>query len=70
MLFLLFVIVDLLFVVVFRYIFCTSLSLSGNLGPLNGYRTAAARAALAIPTSVGNVFMCPNDGTTANVWDF
>ena len=37
---------------------------------LPGYGTAAARAALPIPTSVCNVFMCPNNGTAASVWEF
>ena len=32
--------------------------------------TAAARAALPIPASVCSIFMCPNNGMAASVWDF
>ena len=31
---------------------------------------ADATAALPIPVSVCSIFMCPNDGVAASVWDF
>ena len=35
-----------------------------------GYGTAAARAALPIPTGVCSIFVCANSGVAASVWDF
>ena len=45
----------------FFKLFSTSLSLAG---------TATAKAALTIPISVCSIFVCPNNGMAARVWDF
>ena len=37
---------------------------------LPGYNTAATRAALPIPIIACRIFMCPNNGVAASVWDF
>ena len=37
--------------------------------PCLGKAAAAARAALPIPTCVGSIFVCPNSGVAASVWD-
>ena len=34
------------------------------------YSTAAARAALSIPIGVCSIFVSPNNGLAASVWDF
>ena len=34
------------------------------------YMTAASRAVPAIPTCLCGIFMCPNNGTAASVWNF
>ena len=39
------------------------------LSPYLGEAAAAARAALPVPTSVCSIFLCPNSGMTASVWD-
>ena len=49
----------------------TSLSLAENSGHLTWVRhSSCKRAALAIPVSVCSVFLCPNNGMAASVWDF
>ena len=58
----------LIFKTVLLTVFRTSLSLAGNSGHLTW--VAAARAALPIPISVCNIFVCPNSGMGASVWDF
>ena len=35
-----------------------------------GKATAAARAALPVPTCACGIFVCPNKGTAAHAWDF
>ena len=68
LLFLLFVLVDLLFVCLllfFVFFFVLHCAFREIWVHLPGYSTAAARAALPIPASVCNVFVCPNNGTTA-----
>ena len=37
---------------------------------LIGQGTAAARAALPIPISACSIFLCPDNGMAASVWDF
>ena len=49
----------------FVFVFNTYLSLAGNSG-----RTAAAGAALPIPTSACSILVCPNNGMAASVWIF
>ena len=48
----------------FVFVFNTYLSVAGNSG-----RTAAAGAALPIPTSACSIFLCPNNGMATGVWD-
>ena len=36
---------------------------------LPGCSTAAAREALPVPTSVGRIYLCPNKGKAASIWD-
>ena len=60
-----------------RVVFSTSLSffvlrvvLCGKFGsPYLGKAQQPQRAALPIPISVCSIFLCPNDGVAASVWD-
>ena len=38
--------------------------------PYLGKAQKAARTALPIPVSVCNIYMCPDNGVTSNVYDF
>ena len=49
------------------YILC---SLQKTRVAITGYCTAAARAALPIPMGMCSIFVCPNNGIDASVWEF